>query len=151
MIITARQGSKDAGFALVEVIVVFALLLMLASFAVPRLISLPAEARTVTTSSLGSTLRSRAARAHALWLAQGQPDFIEMDGEQIVMQHGYPSTDAIATTFDVDGYIAHHDETVVVLSRSRERGVPIPNCNVSYAGAINSITAPQIRVDTTGC
>jgi MSHA pilin protein MshA len=152
MIIEASQISRERGFAFVELIVIVALVCILVAFAVPRFVTLEVEVRSAATTSLGGDLRSQAAHAHALWLAQGQPDVIVMNDERIAMQHGYPAASAIAHTLaDIDGFVLDIDSAELVVSKSGDGSGAIANCSVRYAGAVDAVSAPLIRIDTSGC
>ena len=67
MKVSARQG----GFTLIELVVVITILGILAAFAIPRFVSLETRARTASRDALAGSVRSGAALAHALWLANG--------------------------------------------------------------------------------
>ena len=70
---------------------------ILAAFAVPRFASLEGQARLASTQALAGSVRSGAALAHALWLAQGDPASasVTMEGQPIAMAFGYPDAAAI--------------------------------------------------------
>jgi MSHA pilin protein MshA len=77
--------ARQRGFNVVEV----------AGFAVPRFISLEAEARAASRDALAGSVRSAAALAHALWLAGGRPSSVTMDGRVVAIVNGYPSAASI--------------------------------------------------------
>jgi MSHA pilin protein MshA len=152
MIIEAPQISRERGFAFVELVVIVALVCLLVAFAVPRFVTLDVEVRSAATTSLGGDLRSQAAHAHALWLAQRQPDVIVMNGAHIAMQHGYPAASAIADTLDdTDGFVFDFESAALVVSKASGANGAITNCSVRYTSAVSATSAPQIRIDTSGC
>ena len=57
-------------------------------------------ARLAATQSIGGSVRSGAALAHALWLAQGDPSSVSvtMEGQPITIANGYPNAASIANT-----------------------------------------------------
>lgn len=96
---------KQGGFTLIELVVVITILGILAAFAVPRFASLEVEARAAATQSLAGSVRSGAALAHALWLAQGQPATVDMEGATITITNGYPDLGTIDDTLaDLSGF-----------------------------------------------
>ena len=133
------------GFTLIELVVVITILGILAAFAVPRFASLEVEARSAATQALAGSLRSGAALSHALWLAQGQPATVSMEGATITMTNGYPNLATIDDTLsDSTGFT--YDATTGVFDKTGTAGP----CNVTYAEA-GVGTGPGITVDTSGC
>src|SRR5688572_32583929 len=91
----AVKGRIQDGFTLIELVVVITILGILAAFAVPRFASLEGQARVAATQSLAGSLRSGASLAHALWLAQGDPNAasVTMEGQVIAIVNGYPDAE----------------------------------------------------------
>ena len=77
-------GMRPAGFTLIELVVVIALLGILAAFAIPRFASLESEARSAVTQGLSGSVRSAAAMAHGLHLATGAAS-VDMEGNAIAI------------------------------------------------------------------
>lgn len=143
---------KQDGFTVLELVVIITILGILAAFAVPRFDSLEVEARSGATTALGGSLRSSAALAHALWLAQGQPESVDMEGHVVTMANGYPNIATIDDTLaDIDGFVYDDTGSTGVFSKSNDGVKPIANCNVSYMAATAPGAAPSITVDTSGC
>lgn len=147
-----RNTIEQRGFTIIELIVVITLLGILAVFAVPRYASLEVEARSAEITALGGSLRSSAALAHAVWLAQGQPDTVTLEGRVIDMDNGYPSESAIDETLEsIDGFLYDDSASPGVFSKTDNSFSPIPSCTVTYGAAPARGAAPAIHVDTSGC
>jgi MSHA pilin protein MshA len=139
--------NDQPGFALIELVVIVIILGMLAAFAVPRFVSLEAEAREAAVESLGGSIKSAAALAHALWLAQGGGPTIFAEGNTIEIVNGYPSPAQIGDMLeDTAGF----SRTATGLFT--KDGAPDPaTCSVTYAPPPAVNTAPLVTVDPTGC
>jgi MSHA pilin protein MshA len=143
---------KGRGFALVEMVVVVAILVILAAFAVPRFTPSDVETRSAATTALGANLRTRVARSHALWLAEGQPDTVTLDGRAVVMTNGYPDETAVDATLEsLEGFVHDDSSSPAVFLKTNESSKPIANCGVRYRAAPARGAAPGIEVDTSGC
>jgi MSHA pilin protein MshA len=93
-----NSNAKQRGFTLIELVVVITILGILAAFAVPRFVRLEVQARTAARDALGGSVRAGAALSHAMWLANGQPVTVDMEGTTITMINGYPNLATIVDT-----------------------------------------------------
>lgn len=140
-----RSLRRGSGFAVIELVVVIAVLVILAAFAVPRFVSLEVQAHTAAVQALAGSLRSSAALSHSLWLSQGAPANVTMEGRTIVMVNGYPDRATIVDSVaDASGF-AYAPETGVF----EKIGVG-GRCAVTYDEA-QAGEVPAVVVDVTGC
>ncbi len=135
-----------SGFTLIELVVVITILGILAAFAVPRFVALESEAREATTEALAGSVRSASSLSHAMWLAQGSPATVTMEGQVITMVNGYPNLATIDDTLaDLSGFT--YAAGTGVFSKDGAAGT----CTVTYAEAAAAGSAPTISIDTSGC
>jgi len=140
------------GFSIVELVVVITILAILAAFAVPRFALLEVEARSAAVTALGGNVRSAAALSHALWLVQGQPAAVSMEGTSISMVNGYPDESSIGSTLDsLEGFLFDDTVSPSLFSKTSDGSTAIPSCEVSYEAPANPGEAPHVGVDTNGC
>lgn len=133
------------GFTLIEVVAVITILGILAAFAVPRFVALKTQARAAAVEALAGSVRSGAALAHALWLAQGQTSPVTMEGRSVTILNGYPDRATIDDTLvDKSGFT--YAAGSGVFSRDGASGT----CTVTYSQAPVD-GAPAVVVDTSGC
>jgi MSHA pilin protein MshA len=141
--------STAKGFTLIELVVVITILGILAAFAIPRFTSLEVQARSSAIQSLGGSIRSAAALAHAQWLASGTaPATVTMEGQSITITNGYPDRATInATLQDTSGFT--YTPATGVFTKT---GATTPaNCSVTYTAPAAANTPPTIAVDTSAC
>lgn len=85
---------RQSGFTLIELITVVVILGVLAAFAIPRFTGLESSARFASINGAAGSLRSGAALAKALYVANGSTGTtITMDGASVTIQasSGYPA------------------------------------------------------------
>jgi MSHA pilin protein MshA len=145
---------SNRGFTLIELVVVITILGILAAFAVPRFASLEGQQRLASTQALAGSIRSGAALAHAVWLAQSDPasTSVTMEGQPITMAFGYPDTATIeGTLIDRSGFSMQVHAGAAVFTRESPSGKPVPHCFVTYTPPAAANEAPQVVATTGGC
>ena len=147
--------NRQSGFTLIELVVVITILGILAAFAIPRFTQLDSQARIAAVTSLGGSLQSASALAHAQYLASGTaPATVTMDGQAIALTNGYPSQTAAGiqnAIQDLSGFTATVAGTAVTFAKN---GAPTPaTCSVTYtaSAALGSPAVVTLPVATAGC
>lgn len=140
------------GFTLIELIAVIVILGLLSAFALPRFSGVEGQARAASINGLAGSIRSAAALAHSLQIAQNLAAnaAVTMEGNAIAMVNGYPTAGAGGienSLSDTTGY-THTAGTGVYTIASA--GTPA-NCSVTYVAPAAANTQPTITVDTSGC
>jgi MSHA pilin protein MshA len=140
---------SQQGFTLIELVVVITILGILAAFAVPRFAGLQVDAREAAVQALAGSIRSGAALAHALWLANNQVSPVNMEGSNIVIANGYPNRATIddALTDWQSGF--NYAPGTGIFTKI---GASVPaNCAVQYTAPAALGQPPQVTVTTTQC
>lgn len=149
--------TSQRGFTVIELVVVITILGILAAFAVPRFTSLEGQARLASTQALAGSIRSGAALAHALWVAEGDPSStsVTMEGEAITMANGYPNVATIGSTLvEYNGFqLDTSSGTDAVFRKQNQQTPPSPiaNCFVTYTPPAAPNSAPHVAVTSGGC
>ncbi len=138
---------RQAGFTLIELVMVIVILGILSAFALPRFADLGGEARVASLNGLAGALKSAASIAHADQLVSGLTlgQSVTLDGTVITMVNGYPTANAagVGAAADVDAA----DYTISaggVLGASTVTFTLQAGCLVTYTAANAAVinTAP---------
>jgi MSHA pilin protein MshA len=138
------KNRMQAGFTLVELIVVIVILGILAAVALPKFMGLEREARIAAVKSMGGTVLSAAQMAHGVCMAHNCANgaTIAIEGQNIVFTQGYPNNASIRALVQSTEGFGGTNNTFTKL------GATTGNCYVQYqqatiAGGV--VTPPTLR------
>jgi len=139
------KSRVQAGFTLVELIVVIVILGILAAVAVPRFMGLEAEARIASLKNMGGVLKSAAMMAHAVCQTQScaNGSTLTIKGQAIKFTQGYPDAASVVKL------VESSEGFNVAGARFTKAGAATNKCWVQYNVAVltpatGTITPPTI-------
>jgi MSHA pilin protein MshA len=147
---------RQAGFTLIELVMVIVILGILSAFALPRFADLGGEARAASLKGAFGAVKSASAIAHADCLVTNctnrstDPDQVTLEGSDIAMAFGYPDEDGIiiAAQIAADFTMTGTDPLQIQANGATTPG----DCQFTYTEAASALAPPVISVVTdSGC
>ncbi len=129
-----------------ELLIAVAVLAMLAAVAVPRFYAINSEVRVGAVEALAVNIQSSANLTHHIWLSNGQPPGLTLDGRLLEMRFGYPTENSINEIVVNSGDFVFQDG----FFNHREL-LSTPGCAVLYIPPPNPDAEPVVISYTDGC
>lgn len=173
-----RGAARQAGFTLVELVIVITILGVLAAVALPRFTSLQGDARAAKANAFAGSIKAAAAQVRAAAMVKAvvctaSSQSVVLEGGTVNLVNCYPAASATNGIFDaanIDDASSSNKDGVIVSFPSVSSGDPgkavlqiagantPANCAVEYteataASASNNytISPATVTVDVTGC
>jgi|TARA_R110001592_G_scaffold216051_2_gene469522 MSHA pilin protein MshA len=151
-----KKLQKQAGFTLIELVIVIVILGILAATAAPKFIDLTGDAKASVIEGVRGALNSAADLAHAKALVAGKTgaesagQAISVGSSNILLNYGWPTNASIANLIDIDGGLSEVSTSQGTFQH--DDATTPADCVATYSNAVgNAETRPSISTETSGC